>query len=178
MVTKEDVKIWLGKCKHKAMQVVEKEIGDFLSELADKYTSCTTDYQKIMQDIADINAYATKYNTSFNVIKNDDITFWNDKVRERFNGIDVLTVNYIYEHDCKEDIETLEALCLKSKKVEREYLDLIDICNRFRKAEKAVKYLQELGFNTETLVGQSVAIDKNLIFVCGDNKPDVTKEQE
>lgn len=176
MLTKEDVRVWLGKCQTKAMNVVEKELSDALAELSKKYPQCTKDYKAILDCKEKICAFSKQYNTVFNVLRDTDIEAYDIDTKKRFRGIDLLVVNYAKLYDSQE-YEKIKELVSKVDKVRQEYNDLKDICQKMRKAEKAVKYLQDLGFNTETLIHESISVDKKFLFVCGDNKPDIKKQE-
>lgn len=177
MVTKEDVRVWLSKCQTKAINVVEKELSDSLAKLAKKYPQCLKDYETILAHKEAVLSLAVQYDTGFNLFRDTDIEAWNSDMQKRFRGINLLVVSYLKLHNM-EEYKKIQELVSKIDKVRREYNDLKDICQKMRKTEKAVKYLQDLGFNTETLLSESISVDKKFLFVCGDNKPDITKSEE
>jgi hypothetical protein len=177
MVTKCDVNVWIQKCESRAKSSVieqhEKElmklvyINDRLTNIFNQianFNLAKLELQELYQSYgyskAEINVYHSYFNDSdYNVGYNKPLHI----IAKIISG---------NREEFPEEYLVVQAFRDKLNEVKVAYRNLRGKCDSFRKAKQAVEYLNEIGFDTTSLVPKEVNIDKSKLFVCGDNKPE------
>lgn len=168
---KDDVIIWVKKCRIKAVSSVDTEAQKYLLKVTEEDGFIKETISKYNQILAIINdmgfvkdflrlefpyRYGTKYKTWDLYMEKETLKL----------GIKIIGAK---PEVFPEQIIVLNNLQEKKRRVEREYGLLIEKISKFKTVEKAIKYLQELGFDTSTIKS---SINAENLFVCGDNKPE------
>lgn len=177
-IDKTDVKDWINKCKSRAIDSVDKDINSYIAEIAINFPIIQSDYDFLVQTEASMKALREKYkdveDLRFyqNVYCRDNFEneYWSRLV---FKGLNALVYSYIIDNkeEYQEYYQHIKSLFDKRKKVKLEYESLNSVVMKKRKVEAMVKYLNDLGFDTSSLMTLPKNINKDLLFVCHDNKP-------
>lgn len=173
-IEKLDVTTWLDKCRLKALSSIDSDINQYLSDLANKAPTIKEDYQ-ILGDVEyKIKTLQDRYKGVNGLYFDKIICCFSDYYgRSKIVGINALVYSHIIHNkeQYSEYYNHLKYLFEKKKKVDKEYESLISIVIKKRNVESMIKYLNELGFDTSSLMTLPQNINKDLLFVCHDNKP-------
>ena len=184
-VDKYDVTNWIAKCKNRAIDSIDEDIIQYLSDLLKEFPKIKKDYEFLEKLELTMQTMDSEYNT---VSKKVYGLYFDKGVycyshddnyrRTKFKGANALVYAYIIKNkeQYSEYYQHIQSLFEKRKKVEREYESLSNIVIKKRKVESMIKYLNELGFDTTTLMTLPSNINKDLLFVCHDNKPEQKEE--
>ena len=179
MILKSDISEWLRKCQSKAVDSVNKEMMDKILEYSKMFPVIQEDMKRLAKIQSEIDEIITHYGDDMGFYTRPKI-YSSECLLWFFNEY-ALTIAFLKKND-NEKLDEIVMLRGKRKRVSREYDTLIEKVRRIRRPEKAVQYLKDLGFDVSSLValdtGNKESIDKKLLFVCGDNKPNIAKEGE
>lgn len=183
-VNKYDITDWITKCKNRAIDSVDEDITQYLSDLLKEFPKIQKDYELleklelIMQTMD--NEYNSVSQKVYGLSFDKEVYCYSlaNDYRTKIKGANALVYAYIIknEEQYSEYYQHIQSLFEKRKKVEREYESLRNIVIKKRKVESMIKYLNELGFDTTTLMTLPSNINKDLLFVCHDNKPKQEEE--
>lgn len=181
MIDKTDVSHWLYKCKNRAVKAVDADIQKYLEKIIDELPDIKEDYNFILDMAEKLSSLRIKYGgiNSLYFDKGIYYSFYNHgRYLDRYEGINALILSYLDSNPTELDtrFQELKLLFDKRVKVEREYESLISVVCKKRKVESMIKYLNELGFDTTSLMTMPNHLNKDLLFVCHDNKPAEEKE--
>lgn len=172
---KSTITNWLTKCKAKAVRTVEAEMNEKILS-----------FYYINSDIKFDDIYFGNFKRQLEVIKArygsefgfcEEPKYYSRTTYCYYYGRIALIMAYLENYKCEKELEEILAISKKKDKVASEYNNLIDKVRQIRKVDKALQYIKDLGFDISTL-SEANTVDKKYLFVCGDNKPDITKEQE
>lgn len=181
MIDKSDVSHWLYKCKNRAVEAVDTDIQKYLEKIIDELPDIKEDYNLILDIAEKLNSLYKKYDGISRLYFDKELIYkyyTNGKYFDRYEGINALILSYLDSNPTELDtrFQELKLLFDKRVKVEREYESLISVVCKKRKVESMIKYLNDLGFDTTSLMTMPNHINKDLLFVCHDNKPAEEKE--
>ena len=181
MIDKNDVSHWLYKCKNRAVEAVNTDIQKYLEKIIDELPDIKKDYNLILEITEQLSVLRKKYGGINRLYFDKGLRYdyyKNGKYFDRYEDIDALILSYLDSNPTELDtrFQELKLLFDKRIKVEREYESLISVVLKKRKVESMIKYLNELGFDTTSLMTMPNHINKDLLFVCHDNKPAEEKE--
>ena len=181
MIDKSDVSHWLYKCKNRAVEAVNTDIQKYLEKIIDELPDIKKDYNLILEIVEQLSVLHKKYSGINRLYFNKELLYdyyKNGKYFNKYEGINALIMSYLDNNPIELDtrFQELKLLFDKRIKVEREYESLISVVCKKRKVESMIKYLNDLGFDTTSLMTMPNHINKDLLFVCHDNKPAEEKE--
>lgn len=166
---KDDVIQWVKKCQARAMRSVDEEANEYLRKVSkeeDFIREIVAKYNQIVDILAGMEDVSVlfHFNLSFySGYKYSSFCWDNVETELIFKIITLKSQMY------PEQTKFLDGLEKKRRNVKSEYNLLIEKISKFKTTEKAIKYLQELGFDTSTIKS---SINAENLFVCGDNKPE------
>lgn len=177
-MSKANILEWIDKCKYKALKSVDESIKDKLTKILEGHKTIqdsVNEYQECEKALKRLKELY-KYNGA-EVHK----PYIHIKVKNRYyplNGDLVFVYQYLqnksqagyveYNGLLKEINEKLN----KYFQVQSEYELLYSRVRKMRNVNSILGYLKNLGFDTSTIGGVKDNINRDLLFVCGDNKPD------
>lgn len=177
-MSKANILEWIDKCKSKALKSVDESIKGKLTKILEghktiqdsvnEYREC----EKTLKRLKDfykysgaeahppyINIKATKYYYCLN----GDLVFVYQYLQNKakagymeYNGL----------------LEEINAMLVKYYQVRNEYELLYSRVRKMRNVDTILVYLKNLGFDTSSIGGVKDNVNRDLLFVCGDNKPD------
>ena len=165
------VKEWLMKCKEKALNSVIKETEDLLVSYADVYPEIADGYNKKLQIkdlIQQIKEEYPKLKVNHLITVQCHAPAYRDV---KFGDLPAFALAYLRQNEMNEEIEKVGLLIKKRKEVEKEYNSLIHNVMQIEDVNDCVSYLTNLGFDTSSLLVMPDNVNKNLLFVCHNNKP-------
>lgn len=165
------VKEWLMKCKEKAVNSVIKETEDLLISYVDMYPEITDGYNKKLQIKALIQQIKEEYpklKVNHLITVQCHAPAYKDV---KFGDLPAFALAYLRQNEMNKEIEKVGLLIKKRKEVEKEYNSLIHNVMQIEDVDDCVSYLTNLGFDTSSLLVMPDNVNKNLLFVCNNNKP-------
>ena len=165
------VKEWLMKCKEKALNSVIKETEDLLVSYADVYPEIADGFNKKLQIkdlIQQIKEEYPKLKVNYHIGVQCHAPAYRDV---KFGDLPAFALAYLRQNEMNEEIEKVGLLIKKRKEVEKEYNSLIHNVMQIEDVNDCVGYLTNLGFDTSSLLVMPDNVNKNLLFVCHNNKP-------
>lgn len=178
---KEDVLEFVNACKRKAVTSVVNETEMYCLKLIDSTSIVKEAYQKLekIKDYLDslpvpdgYKKYYIDTNRSYR-----EPALYREFISYTDHSKYDLLFRYVTVHpECfqQEDLNNLNELLKKIIAVKDTYNGLAYTIKKMKKVDRMIGYLQELGYDTTHLCGFEMrALDKSLLFVCKDNKPDV-----
>ena len=154
------VKEWLMKCKEKALNSVIKET----EEIADGFNKKL----QIKDLIQQIKEEYPKLKVNYHIGVQCHAPAYRDV---KFGDLPAFALAYLRQNEMNEEIEKVGLLIKKRKEVEKEYNSLIHNVMQIEDVDDCVGYLTNLGFDTSSLLVMPDNVNKNLLFVCNNNKP-------
>lgn len=177
-MSKDIICNWLGKCKQKALDSVKAEVFDYLDiaecenpDLAQdiiRLENCMYSSKELKDKYGVMNCYVQKPYTYADNVKGKYFLLDGKysliyKFLQKNQGKDLMYETYL---------EEVSKLINKYYDVASEYNSLIATVKKMRNVKSMLSYLEGLGFDISTIKDvPKDTIDKNLLFVCGDNKP-------
>jgi len=174
-LTKDDVRIWIGKCQSRALssimdkhEVELQELVDVNDELLDIFNTIET----MRTDIAQLEKVLTDNNCESNSVPKYFHGFYSSIYSSYFDKQYQIIGNIVSRNQEKYPTEyaVVSEFIKRHNAVDLEYRTLKTKCSEM-KPKQAVEYLQSIGFDTTTLLPADKPVDKSKLFVCGDNKP-------
>jgi hypothetical protein len=187
MLTKDIVVNWVSKCEARAKNSILEKHEIELIEL----TKANPKLLNLYKTILDMN---WSKNILTEMFKENNLSK-DTALSIQINGIDRWNSYYsLYtlekplhiigkviqsnKEEYTKEHEVISAFIDKMNDVQQEYKLLKNKCYDFRKAKDAVRYLNDIGFDTSSLVPPvEKPLDKSKLFVCGDNKPELPEEK-
>lgn len=178
--TKDDVLDFINACKEKAVLSVVGEAKEYCSNLIDNTPVVKEKYQKFKAvteflDTLPIPEGFRKYEIA-GFRSYSEPKLYRQLITYSAGEYDLL-FRYIYSQPelfKKKQLDELNELLKKIIAVKDTYNGLAYTIKKIKKVDRMIGYLQELGYDTTHLCGFEMrALDKSLLFVCKDNKPDV-----
>lgn len=175
-MTKTDVINWIAACKAKALKSITHEVEEYLIQEADNIPELQEDFAIYDKLLSDSKYLGEKFSTymvlcrRFSVyVENSNHIYLSDKAA-------MMYLFFKNREEYQEQRETIKSFSDKASKVSNEYNRLQAQVKNMRKIPKMVNYLNSLGFDTSTIKeNPQVQVNKDLLFVCHDNKPDEDK---
>lgn len=176
MIDKNDVSHWLYKCKNRAVEAVNTDIQKYLEKIIDELPDIKEDYNLVLDIKEKLSSLRKKYSGINRLYFDKELLYdyyKNGKYFNKYEDINALIMSYLDNNptELETRFQELKLLIDKRIKVEREYESLISVVLKKRKVESMIKYLNDLGFDTTSLMTMPNHINKDLLFVCHDNKP-------
>lgn len=175
MLSKSTIINWLSKCKTKAIRSVEVELNEKILSFYNINSGIELDYNYFNSFKGKLDVIEESYGSRFNYY--DEPKYYSSTTGCYHKGKTALIMACLEKYKYTEQLEEILAICKKIDRVAWEYNNLIDKVRSIRKSEKALQYIKDLGFDIATL-SEDDTVNKKYLFVCGDNKPDITKKQE
>lgn len=174
-MTKNDIRVWLLKCKDKALRsVVDKHVLE-LAEIV-------KGNEKLQEIYKDGEAAVKAAETLREVYMRNGLTqatvsiqHWGYPWGALHNPAEgslqfVGAIVKLRKEKYPKEYAVIDAASKQYSDVSNEYHTLMNKCYTM-KPNKAIEYLETLGFDTSTLGPEDKPLDKSKLFVCGDNKP-------
>lgn len=176
MVTKTDIRNWVGKCQQKALKsILEAHEVDLAILVAGNL--------KLKAIHKEATAYLLAAHNLQNMYKENKCDFvtvvvstngyeWNGMYTS--SGGPLHAVGFIISKNkdkYPKEYDVVTAAIAKYRAVNAEYKALSEKCYSM-KPKAAVAYLDELGFDTSTIIPAVAPVNTSNLFVCNDNKPD------
>jgi hypothetical protein len=176
VITKTDIRNWVCKCQQKALKSILEAHEVELAVLV----AGNLELKAIHKEATDYTLAAHNLQKMYKENKCDFVTVVMSTNGYEWNGMytggggPLHVVGFIISKNKdkypKEHAVVMAAI-EKYRAVTSEYKALVDKCYSM-KPKAAVAYLDELGFDTSTIIPAVSPINTSNLFVCNDNKPD------
>ena len=165
------IKEWLQKCKEKARDSVKKDIEDYLISFSLDFPQWQKDYDEFKSTWDKLRLYKEKY-PKLNLNVHIKCFSYHPAFKDvKFEGLaGFILASMVYEN-WQTHLDEVARLLKKRADVNKEYDSLIHNVMQMSDTKSIIEYLTDLGFDTTSLLVMPDNVNKNLLFVCNNNKP-------
>lgn len=175
-MSKDHICNWLGKCKQKALNSVKNEVLDYLDSI-EVENQVFDDIIRLENCQETMKRLRNDYQLENGTVYLPYIHIHNSGKFLEFYGKHCLIYQYLLINQDKKQVwkkhyEEVKRLIDKYFDVNSEYNSVSASIKKMRNVKAMLSYLEGLGFDISTIKNvPKDTINKDLLFVCGDNKP-------
>lgn len=178
-MSKANILEWIDKCKHKALKSVDKSIKKQLNTILEGHKTIQDSLNEYKECEKTLKRLKGFYEYGGAETHPPYVNIKLEKSYYYLNGDLVFVYQYLNKKakagyvEYNALFEEVNSKIDKYYQVRCEYDSLYEKVKRIRNAKTILDYLENLGFDTSTIEGvEKDNINRDLLFVCGDNKPD------